>query len=177
MQQRKALCTLWRHAAIEEVLQAAFSVGPRFARYYTTVRYKHICSSEWTHNRGSGVTCGSAPRQHNEDLEKLELEDSGAPELVVGRIIEEHVTWLSIDRQRFGKHISAEAKERKNRTSTVRQHTLLIIEVVFSAWSVQSRYEKLFSSRVSSEVWSELLEVERVQLKKSSFELVVKNWV
>jgi hypothetical protein len=43
---------------------------------------------------------------------------------------------------------------------------------------VQSTYTEVFSSRVGCEVWRELSEAERVQLKKSSFELVlVKNWV
>jgi hypothetical protein len=35
---RNASRALWRHAPIEEVLQAAFSVGPRRARCYAAVR-------------------------------------------------------------------------------------------------------------------------------------------
>jgi hypothetical protein len=50
------------------------------------------------------------------------------------------VTCIPIARQRLGKHISAEANARNNRTSIARQriskHASLAIEAVFSAWSV-----------------------------------------
>jgi hypothetical protein len=53
-------------------------------------------------------------------------------------------------RQRLGKHIPAEAEARNNRTSIDRQriiqHTSLITEAVFSAWSVQSGYKEVFGS-------------------------------
>jgi hypothetical protein len=60
--------------------------------------------------------------------------------------------------------------------STARQriskHASLTIQAVFSAWSMQSGYKERFSCE-------ELVVVryERVQLKKSSFKPVVKNWV
>jgi hypothetical protein len=52
-------------------------------------------------------------------------------------------TCIPIARQRLGKHIPAQAKARNNRTSIARQpiskHTsLLTIEALLSAWSVQS---------------------------------------
>jgi hypothetical protein len=83
---------------------------------------------------------------------------------------------IPIAKQRLGKHIPTEANASKNRTSIIRQriskYALLTIKVVFSPWSVQSGYKELFSSRVNSKVWSELLsEVERVQLKESCREL------
>jgi hypothetical protein len=60
------------------------------------------------------------------------------------------VTYRSIVRQLLGKHILAGAKERSNRTPIARQrfnnHASLIIEAVFSAWSVQSGYKEVFSS-------------------------------
>jgi hypothetical protein len=54
------------------------------------------------------------------------------------------VTCILIARQRLGKHIPAQVNSRNNRTSIARQwiskHTSTI-EVVFSAWSVQSGYK------------------------------------
>jgi hypothetical protein len=44
---------------------------------------------------------------------------------------------------------------------------------VFSAWSVPRSYKRTKEGRLSQL----LSEVERVQLKKSSFELLVENWV
>jgi hypothetical protein len=56
---------------------------------------------------------------------------------------------MPITRQRLGKHIHAQAYESNNRTRIARQrtsqHASLTIEAVFSAWSVQIGYEKVFS--------------------------------
>jgi hypothetical protein len=57
----------------------------------------------------------------------------------------------SIARQWLGKHITPGAKARNNNKSIARQriskHASLIIEVAFSAWSVQSVYKEEFWSR------------------------------
>jgi hypothetical protein len=86
------------------------------------------------------------------------------------------VTRIPTARQRLRKPIPAEANARNNRMSIVRQriskHTSLSTEAVFSTWSMQSDYKERFN-------WEELIvaDAERVKLKKSSFERVVKNWV
>jgi hypothetical protein len=55
-----------RHATIEEVLRAAFSVGPLRVSCYVTVWQTHLCSRESTpNNKGSGVFCGSALRPYH----------------------------------------------------------------------------------------------------------------
>jgi hypothetical protein len=60
------------------------------------------------------------------------------------------VTCIPIARQRFGKHIRAEANARNSRTCIARQriskHASLTVEAVFSAWSVQSGYKEEFGS-------------------------------
>jgi hypothetical protein len=59
------------------------------------------------------------------------------------------VTCIPVARQRLSKRIPTEANARNNRTIIARQriskHTSLTIELVFSAWSVQSRYKEGFS--------------------------------
>jgi hypothetical protein len=64
-----------------------------------------------------------------------------------------NVTYRSIVRQRLGKHIPAGANACNNKTPIARQriskHASLTIEAMFSAWSVQSGYEKVFSSMQS----------------------------
>jgi hypothetical protein len=64
---------------------------------------------------------------------------------------------ILIVRQRLGKHIPTEANAGNGRTSIaiqrISKYASLTIEAVFSAWSVQSGYEQVFSSRVSTEVW------------------------
>jgi hypothetical protein len=56
------------------------------------------------------------------------------------------MTYRPIARQRLGKPIHTGANARSNRTYIVRQriskHASLTIEVVLSAWSVQSGYRK-----------------------------------
>jgi hypothetical protein len=58
------------------------------------------------------------------------------------------MTFIPIARQRLGKHIPAQAYVRNSRTSIARQmtnrHSSLTVEVVFSAWSVQSGYKEMF---------------------------------
>jgi hypothetical protein len=65
------------------------------------------------------------------------------------------VVCVPIARQRICKHIPAESNDRKNKTSIVRKriskHASLTREAVFSAWSVQSGYEEVFSSIKGSE--------------------------
>jgi hypothetical protein len=60
------------------------------------------------------------------------------------------MTCISIARQRLGKHIAAGANALNGRTPFARQriskHASLIIEALFSAWSVQSGYKEVFSS-------------------------------
>jgi hypothetical protein len=57
-------------------------------------------------------------------------------------------TYGLIAKQRLGKHVPAEANQCKNKMSIARQriskHTFLIIEAVFSVWSVQSDYKEVF---------------------------------
>jgi hypothetical protein len=67
----------------------------------------------------------------------------------------EYVTYRPIARQQLGKHTPAGANTRNNRRSIARQRiskqVSLTTEAVFPAWSVQSGYKEVFSSRVSSE--------------------------
>jgi hypothetical protein len=60
------------------------------------------------------------------------------------------VTCIPIARQRLGKYIPAQANSCKNRTSIASQlvskHNFLMIETVFSAWSVQSGYKEVFGN-------------------------------
>jgi hypothetical protein len=60
------------------------------------------------------------------------------------------VTYRSIARQQLCKHIPTETNARNNRTSIVRQrtskHASLTIEAVFSTWSMQNGYERVFGS-------------------------------
>jgi hypothetical protein len=82
-----------------------------------------------------------------------------------------------VARQRFCKHIPAEAQAAKNWTSIARQG---------ASKEASSTIERLCFLRSPSRVvikkdsveQSQLSEVERIQLKKSSFEsVVVKDWV
>jgi hypothetical protein len=72
-------------------------------------------------------------------------------------------------RQQLSKHIPTGAKGRNNRTSITRRRinkeAALTIEAIFSEWSCKEFIKK---GTVEN---SQLSEVERVQLKKSSFVL------
>jgi hypothetical protein len=62
------------------------------------------------------------------------------------------VTCISIARQRLSKHIPAEANMRNNGTSITRKriskHASLTTEAVLSAWSMQSGYKEVYSSKM-----------------------------
>jgi hypothetical protein len=69
------------------------------------------------------------------------------------------VTCITIARQQLGKHIPVEANVCNNRTAIARQwiskHASLIVEAVFSAWSMQSGCKEVQNS--SREVKSRVL--------------------
>jgi hypothetical protein len=58
--------------------------------------------------------------------------------------------YRSIAKQQLGKHILAGANARNNRITIARQrigkHASLIINTMFSVWSVQNSYKEVFSS-------------------------------
>jgi hypothetical protein len=70
------------------------------------------------------------------------------------------VTNISIARQRLGKDIPARANARKNKTSIaiqrISKHSSLTTKAVFSVWSVQRGYKKVFGSteQLLSRTWS-----------------------